>query len=146
MRLFIFYVLYKPFYCPRSHLKTTTIQPPPTTKTKNVCDIVVFKTPNDLDENKCTACSEKSGNSANSSRFGVSGGGGGEYSSLSTLSEDFPAELIHELEAAAAANGNDQLKLMRARRRKKGSGIGQSTDFCSSLLKTSSPGVFDVVV
>lgn len=49
-------------------------------------------------------------NSANSSLGGNSSAitfGGGDYSSLSTLSEDFPADLIHELEAATAANGND---------------------------------------
>lgn len=55
----------------------------------------------------CTACSEKSGHSMNSNSSAF-GGGGGDYSSLSTLSEDFPAELIHELEAAAGANGNDR--------------------------------------
>lgn len=31
--------------------------------------------------------------------------GGGDYSSLSTVSEDFPADLIHELETAAGPNG-----------------------------------------
>lgn len=68
-----------------------------------------------------TACSEKSGQSMNSNSSAF-GGGPGDHSSLSTLSEDFPAELIHELEAATGANGNDEMrekeKLIFDRRRR----------------------------
>lgn len=65
-----------------------------------------------------TACSEKSGHSMNSNSSAF-GGGPGDHSSLSTLSEDFPAELIHELEAATGANGNDEMRKKKTNIRSK---------------------------
>lgn len=83
-------------------------------------------------------------NSANSSTFGVSGG---EYSSLSTLSEDFPADLIQELEAAAATNGNDQMVVKMTEERDEDR--EREIKRCSinpGIVISLSLGGFDVVV